>query len=111
MGFPHTLKNLIDDLDNKVPRWVSCDKVTNTMGKHLLNVCKDNNIVILNGRLQGDKHPVKGGRFTFEARGRKGNSLRVSFPVCVCDLTDHGWVALRIHIPKAVKKNQTQQKV
>ena len=37
--------NVIDDLDNKVPRRVSCDKVTDTMGKHLQNVCKDNNIV------------------------------------------------------------------
>jgi hypothetical protein len=122
--------NLISDLDNKVPKRVSCDKVTNIMGKHLLNLCKDNNIVILNGRLQGDKHPVNGGSFTFEARGRKGNSLidyfiaspelafdndgvprdgnslRVSFPVCIRDLTDHGCVALRVHIPKAVKKDQ-----
>ena len=59
--------NLIDNLDNKVPKRVSCDKVTNTIGKHLLNDCKDNTIVVLNGPLQGDKHSIYGGSLTFEA--------------------------------------------
>ena len=35
-----------------------------------------------------------------------GSSLKVTFPICVQEMTDHGCVALRIHIPKAIKPEQ-----
>jgi hypothetical protein len=120
----------VADLDQKVPMRKSCDTVVNPMGKHLIKLCKDNNLTILNGRLPGDSHPTHGGSITFQARGQKGkslidyfiaspeivfgnngvafdgNSLKVTFPICVQEMTDHGCVALRIHIPKAIKPEQ-----
>lgn len=72
---PSDLTDSLNDFNHKVPKRVSCDKVTNSMGKQLIKICKDNCIIILNGRLKGDSHPIYGGRVTFEARGQKGNSL------------------------------------
>lgn len=124
---------LIEDTNSKIAPRLSCDTKTNSMGKLLLNVCKDNNIVILNGRLKGDCHPINGGNTTFAARGRegkslidyfiatphlvfddegvpvRGNSLRVSSPQCIKALTDHSLVALRVNIPKEEKQKQHKE--
>jgi hypothetical protein len=45
------------------------------MGKLMLNVCKDNNLVILNGKLKGDSHLIHGGSTGFASRGREVKSL------------------------------------
>ena len=114
-----------DGLMQRLPARYSTDakRRDNKMGKPLLELCCDSQVVILNGRLPGDNDCVKGGDYTFRARGRDakslidyfiaspdlcfdhygrvlpGCSLQVMHPDVLVESTDHACVSCAIPMP------------
>ena len=67
----------IDHLMQRLPDRYSTDakRRDSKMGKPLLDLCCCSQTVILNGRLPGDNDHVKGGEWTYHAKGRDAKSL------------------------------------
>ena len=76
-GIAVPVVSAMDNLLQNLPTRYSTDYKSKDgkMGKPLLELCQDNQLVILNGRLPGDCDMMKGGACTFYARGRSGRSL------------------------------------
>lgn len=115
----------IGDLMQRLPARYSTDTKCrdNKMGKPLLEMCCDSQVIIMNGRLPGDNDCVKGGEFTYRAKGRDakslidyviaspdlcfdhlgrvlpGCSLRVMHPDVMAVSTDHAFVSCVVPLP------------
>lgn len=81
-----------------IPPRRSADRTHNKLGEQVVRLCVDSGMIILNGRLPGDRH----GQFTFFADGREGKSCIDYFvatpELVVCEPRQGRWSDCTLHV-------------